>query len=90
MAEQDNVTAGMELRAQGTRNTNIVQMAEAQASAAKKLLEAEAATRLQNELEVRLIQARATYAMATNWNGQLPANILPADSPLLMNLGVPS
>ena len=30
---------------------------------------------------------KSVLAMAEKWNGGLPTNILPANSPLLMNLG---
>ena len=42
---------------------------------------------LQNELEVRMMTAKAALTMAEKWNGQMPADILPAGSPMLMNLG---
>jgi hypothetical protein len=42
---------------------------------------------MKNNLEIQQMQAKAQLEMATKWNGQLPSNILPANSPLLMNLG---
>ncbi len=45
------------------------------------------ATEFQNGLKIRLLEAEAKMKLAGAWNGQLPASILPSDSPLLMQLG---
>ena len=86
-AQQDRQTAQMEQEATKIRNQTIIMNAEAQASAAKKTLEAKEASTLQTELKIRLVTAEAQAEMAKRWNGVLPANILPANSPLLLNLG---
>jgi hypothetical protein len=87
IAEQDNKTAAMEKQAQDTRNLKLVASAKARRETAEELFKAQEAAKLQNQLEIQLLHAKAALAMATNWDGKLPANILPADSPLLMNLG---
>ena len=38
------------------------------------------------KLDIELLEAKAKYKMAENWNGELPSNILPADSKFLMYL----
>lgn len=87
IVEQDTKTAQMELNAQAIRNTNNIQMSEAQAEAAKKLFAVQQASELQNDLKIKLMEAQARLLMASNWNGKLPENILPSDSPMLMSLG---
>jgi hypothetical protein len=98
IAQQDNKTAQMEQEAQKTRNTTAimnqenanrikVMQAQAEVDAATKLENAKEAAAFQNQLKISLIEAEAKMAMATKWNGLMPANILPANSPLLMNLG---
>lgn len=89
-AQQDRQTAQMEQEATKIRNQTIIMNAEAQAEAAKKTLDAKEASTLQTELKIRLVTAEAQAEMAKRWNGILPANILPANSPLLMNLGSPT
>lgn len=86
-AQQDRQTAMMEQEATKIRNQTIILNAEAQAEAAQKTLTAKEASTLQTELKVRLLSAEAQNEMAKKWNGQLPSNILPAGSPLLLNLG---
>ena len=86
-AQQDIQTAEQEKLAQDARNKKILATAENQASAAKKLFDAQEATKFQNQLEIQMMTAKAQLAMAEKWNGALPANILPANSPLLMSLG---
>lgn len=98
IAEQDNKTAHNEQAAIQTRNTTSlmtqtnensikVMKALAEVQAAKALQEAKEATQFQNTLKIALLQAEAQMAMATKWDGKMPANILPANSPMLMNLG---
>jgi hypothetical protein len=98
LAQQDNKTAAMEQEAQKTRNQtailinqndNAIKVATAQAvvDAATKLQNAKEAAAFQNELQVQLLAAQAKMAMATKWDGRMPANILPSTSPLLLNLG---
>ena len=84
LALQDRVTAQYEMDAQQLRNSNSVLKAQAEADAAMKIAGAFESLRVRNELDTRLLYAQAAYAMATNWNGQLPANVIPSDSPLLM------
>lgn len=79
--------AQAEADAQVIRNRQKIAAAEAEATAAKSLLAAKEAASFQNELQIKLLEAQAQMAMATKWTGQMPANILPANSPMLMNLG---
>jgi hypothetical protein len=98
IAQQDNKTAQMEQEAKRTRNAtdllnqeNInkikVMQAQAEVDAATKLENAKEAAQFQNQLKIALIEAEAKKTMAEKWSGQMPANILPSDSPMLMNLG---
>lgn len=79
--------AQAEQGAQEVRNKVTVETADAQATAAKTLLAAKEATEFQNELSIKLIEAQAQMKMATTWDGKMPQNILPNNSPLLLNLG---
>jgi hypothetical protein len=85
--QQDTKTAEMEQQAAKIRNETAIMTAEATASAAQKTFLAKDASELQTELKIREMQAKASLTMAEKWNGQLPANILPANSPMLLNLG---
>jgi len=87
LAEQDVKTAAQQQEAQKIRNATTVLNAQAQADAAKKLLDAKEATAFQNDLQIKLLTAQAQMKMASVWNGQMPMSILPSNSPLLMNLG---
>lgn len=87
IAEQGIATATEAKLAQDQKNLQTIAMAQAQADAAKKLLEAKEATTLQNQLDIALMTAKAQLEMAQKWDGKLPANILPGNSPMLMNLG---
>ena len=87
LAEQDRKTAEQEQKAQNIRNQTKINAAETEANAALKLYAAKEAAQFQNILQIALIQAQAQKTMAEKWNGGLPTNILPANSPLLMNLG---
>lgn len=85
VAQQDNKTAHMEKEAQTTRNETLVLNAEAQKDAAQKLFLAREASEFQNDMKIKLMTAEAKLKMAEKWNGQLPANILPEGSGLLMD-----
>lgn len=98
ITQQDNKTAEMEQQAQRTRNAtavlvnqndNAIKVATAQAEvdAATKLQNAKEAAAFRNELQIQLLTAQAKMAMSTKWDGKMPANVLPSNSPLLMNLG---
>lgn len=87
LAEQDAKTAKEQQEAQKIRNATKVLNAQAEADAAKKLLEAKEATLFQNDLQVKMMMAQASLTMSQRWNGGLPANIIPGNSPMLMNLG---
>lgn len=87
MVEQDTKTAEMEQNAQKIRNQTTILTATATAEAAQKTFSAKDASELQTELQIRQLEAKAKLTMAERWNGTLPANILPSNSPLLMNLG---
>ena len=45
------------------------------------------AAEFQNRLQVALLAAQAQMKMATTWDGKMPSNILPSNSPLLLQLG---
>lgn len=85
--QQDTKTAEMEQNAQKIRNATLVLTAEATAQAARETFNAKEASTLQTQLKIQQIEAQAKLTMAEKWNGSLPANILPSDSPMLMNLG---
>lgn len=85
--EQDAKTAEMEQNAQKIRNATTILTAQATADAAGKLFAAQKASEFQNEMKIRMLEAEAKFRMASNWDGKLPANILPSDSPMLFNLG---
>lgn len=87
LAEQDAKTAEQEQAAQKIRNATKVLNAQAEADAAKKLFDAKEAASFQNELQIRMITAQAQNAMANRWNGGMPANVIPGNSPMLMQLG---
>lgn len=98
IAQQDNKTAQMEQESKKTRNATelLVQenqnrikvlAAQAEVDAAQKLASAKEAASFQNELQIKLLAAKAQMETASKWDGKLPANILPSNSPLLMNLG---
>ncbi len=85
--QQDIKTAQMEQDAQKIRNQTTIMTAQATADAAKELFAVKEASSLQTDLKIRQIEADAKLTMAQKWNGQMPANILPENSPMLMNLG---
>lgn len=87
LAEQDAKSAAQEQSARKIRNATEILNAETQATASRKLLDAKEATAFQNELSVKLLNAQANMKMAEKWTGQMPANIIPSNSPMLMNLG---
>lgn len=84
--QQDTKTAEMEQQAAKIRNATAIMTAEATAEAAAKTFKAKDASELQTELQIRQMEAKAKLTMAEKWNGQLPSNILPSGSPLLMSL----
>ncbi len=86
-AEQDIQTASQEKLAQDQRNFKVLATAKTTADAAKLIFEAKEATTLQNQLEIATMKAKAALTMAEKWDGKMPANILPSDSNLLLNLG---
>lgn len=86
-ASQDAKTAEMEQNAQKIRNSTLVLTAQAEAEAAQKMFAAKEASSFNNDLQIRMKAADAALQMATKWNGALPSNILPNDSPMLLNLG---
>jgi SPFH domain / Band 7 family len=86
-ASQDAKTAEMEQNAQKIRSATLVMTAQAQADAAKELFAAKEASEFQNEMAIKLLTAQAQMRMASNWDGKMPLNILPANSPMLLNLG---
>lgn len=87
LAEQSVKTAEQEQNAQKIRNATLVMNAQTEAEAAEKLLAAKEAATFKNELNIKTMAAQAGLNMSARWNGQMPANILPSNSPLLMQLG---
>jgi len=77
----------MEQNAQVIRNKTKVLTAQADADAAEKMFAVKEASMFNNQLQVALIEAQARATMAAKWSGNLPSNILPANSPLLLNIG---
>lgn len=97
-AQQDNKTAEMEQAAQKTRNQTMIYnqetanqvkilAAQAEADSASKLMAVREAAEFQNKLQVALLAAQAQMKMATTWDGKMPSNILPSNSPLLLQMG---
>jgi hypothetical protein len=93
IAQQDNVTAQKQQDAQRTRNAtdmmnvenqNRIKVANAQAEvdAANKLLAAKEASAFQIQLQISKMNAEAML----KWDGHYPSNILPANSPMLLNM----
>lgn len=87
VAQQDAKTAEMEQHAQVIRNQTKVMGAQADADAAQKLYAAQEAAKFNNGLQISLLEAQARMTMAQKWSGNLPANILPANSQLLLGMG---
>ena len=86
-AAQDAKTAQAEQDAQKIRNATKVLVSQADADAASKMFAVQEASKFNNTLQISLLEAQARMAMATKWSGNLPANILPSGSPLLLNMG---
>ena len=63
-----------------------VMKAKGEKEAAIEFAKAEEARKKQAEVDIRMMEAEARLAWAKNWNGQLPASILPSDSPLMINV----
>lgn len=87
IAEQDAKTAFQEQEAQKIRNATRILNAQTEADQANKLAAAKEAVGFQTQLRIQTLQAEAQFEMAKKWNGAMPLNILPANSPMLMNLG---
>lgn len=83
-AEAQLQSAKLELEAQKIRNERLIEAARAEAEAAAMLQESRDAVLLKLEVYEREKRADAAVEMARNFN---EIKILPADSPLLMNLG---
>lgn len=79
--------AQAEQQAQEVRNALKIKTSEAEAQSAKNLLAVKEAAAFQNELAISLLVAEAQMKMASVWDGKMPLNILPNNSPLLLNLG---
>ncbi len=89
-AGQDAKTAQMEQSAAVIRNQTTVLTAQATADAASKMFAVQEASKFNNQLQIALLEAQARMKMAEKWSGNLPASILPSDSPLLLNMGTHS
>lgn len=84
LAEQSVKTAEQEQNAQKIRNQTLVMNAQTESDAAQRLLASKEAATFKNELNIKIMQAQA----ALKWNGQLPAYLMPANSPMLPMLNV--
>lgn len=84
LAEQSVKTAEQEQNAQKIRNQTLVMNAQTESDAAQRLLASKEAAMFKNELNIKIMQAQA----ALKWNGQLPAYLMPANSPMLPMLNV--
>lgn len=94
-ADQRIETAKKEKLAAEAEGQVALAKANADAEAAEAWAQAEDAQRTVIELEIErlhgeaeLLRAQATLEMAEKWDGGMPDNILPADSPMLTTLGV--
>lgn len=86
-ASQDAKTAQAEQDAQKIRNATKVLVSQADADAASKMFAVQEASKFNNTLQISLLEAQARMKMAEKWSGNMPANILPSDSSLLLNMG---
>lgn len=84
-AEMQIQIAQQEKLAQDEVNKKIVAIATADKDAANEFAKAAEARKKQMAIEINLLNAKANYEMAKKWDGQLPANILPSNSPILYN-----
>jgi hypothetical protein len=82
-AEMSIQVAMKEKLAQDERNKQLVATAIAQADAAREFAKAKEAQEAKIHLDIERMNAEARL----KWNGALPANVLPANSPLLMDFG---
>jgi len=89
----DNFTAEMKIqiednnnKAQDKINARNVAIATAEKNAAIQFAKAKEARVAQVELEIRKMMAQAELNRSTKWDGAMPKNILPANSPLLMSV----
>ncbi len=75
-----------EAAAQAEVNKMAIDMATAEKRQAEIWNLAAAAQTRKTQLTIELMNAQANLARAEGWNGSLPSQILPADSPILMGL----
>lgn len=68
---------------QAKENERKIDMAKAERLAAEEFARAAEARKKQVDVEIAQILAGAKLEMAKKWDGKLPTNILPSDSPLL-------
>jgi len=87
VAENKINIATQDFEAQKINNEKEKTIAETKLFVAKKFAEAQEAAMAQIELEIKKIQAEATLKAADKWSGNLPSNMIPANAPLLFNLG---
>jgi len=87
MAENEIEIDKKELQSQEIRNKMRIEIAVTARKEAEEFAKAAQAQEQMKTLEINLIRAQATLEASKKWNGIMPANILPADSPLLFNLG---
>lgn len=75
-----------EATAQAEVNKMSIDMATAEKRQAEIWNLAAAAQTRKTQLKIELMKAQADLARAEGWNGSLPSQILPADSPLLLGI----
>jgi hypothetical protein len=78
--------AEMEKDAQKEINLKNVAKAEAERDAAFKFASAAEARKKQNQVDIDYMLAQAKLEWAKKWNGQLPAQILPSDSNMMLQI----
>lgn len=95
LADQRVQIAANELDAIKKEGESAVAAANAEADAASALISAASSLRFQQELEIEMmtaeaeiIRAEAAKIMAEKWDGGLPSELMPADSPWVKVLGM--
>lgn len=81
-AEQREIAATAEAKVQ-------VAKAQGEAQAAEEFARAKSAREALVRLDIERMRAEAALEWAKKWNGVLPNNVLPADSPLMLNVNGP-
>lgn len=85
--QMDVQQAQQEKLAQVERNDLMVKKAEAERKAAQEFAKAYESNIQLRQLAIQQTKANAMYKAAENWNGELPKNLMPANSGFLFGLG---